>query len=121
MEKVAEKVRSIIIALVPKVFIGDFPTLVSEGVSIRMEEGDEPVKHFVGSATKIYKPRVVLTARSANYTQAATWLEDVRHTLDGYVEGGNFGSLVDTSPRYNGSDDSKIHEIQETYKIIMRE
>lgn len=123
MENVAEKVKALIADIVPDLYIGDFPSLGGEGVAIRLNSGTEMLNFFsAGVSPRISKPTLLLVARSANYSTAQRWLEDIRRRVDRYVEpGGLLGIFLQEPPTYAGRDEQKLHEFQVTYSTLIKE
>lgn len=120
MENVAEIVRGLVAGVVPKSFVGDFASLDAEGVSIKLDAGEETVSHFGGATTHIYRPFVTLTIRSSSYATAGSWLASIRAVLEGYNDG-SVGLFSLAPPAYLGRDDLKMHEFQVTYKALIKE
>ena len=121
LEQIAETAQSLISTVVPKSFVGDFPSLDSEGVAIMLEEGEDTTRHFGGSESSIYKPHLVITSRSASYTTAMGWITSIRKALDGYKSGSTYGIFAQGTASHLGRDDIKMHECKLIFKILLKE
>lgn len=124
LEQIAETIQGLLSPVVSKCFVGDFPSLGAEGVSIKLYEGEELDKYFGSTPTTptvtLYKAKVLLTARGVDYAITLDWLSDIRATVDGY-RCSSLGITLLAPPSYIGRDDQKLHEFQVTYKTLIKE
>lgn len=121
IERVAETVQGLISTIGTTCYVGDFPGLSAEGVSVRLESGEDASRHFGSVDTSIFRPSVVVTARSASYNTARGWLTSIRDIIDGYTNGATLGIYMQGTATYLGRDDQKMHEFQVYYKTLVKE
>ena len=121
VESAANKVHDLLKTSIPKSVVGDFSSLTVEGVAIKLSTDLGVSRYFGGVSDNIYRPTVTLVARSESYATASEWLHVARSILDGYREGNDFALFVETPTEYVGRDESKMHEFNEVFKILIKE
>lgn len=120
MENIGELIQNIIGNAVPKTYVGDFPSLDADGVTIKLSEGVDTTR-YLGTTSTIMRPYVALVARNGVYATAEGWLQSIRSCLDSYHSGNILGILMVTPALYMGRDDQKMHEFQVIYKVLLKE
>lgn len=121
LESVATRIQELIRPQIAKSFVGDFPSLTSDGVAVQLSPGGDTTRYFGGATTNVYRPTVTLVARSESYATAAEWSAIARSVLEGYREGTEMAIFVEAPTEYAGRDESKLHEFLSVYRILVKE
>ena len=120
MEQLAETIQSILAPLKLVTYVGSFPTLSSEGISLRLIEG-KPPQRYLGQEEAVFQPYLLVSTRSSTYPVGATWLQSIRETLDSYGQESVLQMQLITPLLYIGKNEQKMHEFQAVYKIMIKE
>lgn len=120
IENLGEYIKGILPESVSPVFVGELPSLSTEGVAINLYDGN-PNTEFLGMNNTIYYPLVQIVIRTLTYDKGATFMKDIRETLQYFTSEDIMGILQVGSPLYLGRNEQKLCEFQLTFQIIVKE
>ena len=115
---IEQKIKALIPPEVPSV-IGDLPSTNSNLVGIRLLDGGANDEYF-GAGT-VFHPIVKLVARHENYATMREWIECIKQALHQYTDEYFMGIHLVGYPMYLGRGEQKLHEMQISFRINVKE
>lgn len=150
MTNLSEYIVNLIPETVAPKFVGELPSLSTEGVAIAVFNSGVNTIYF-GTTEAIYRPVVRVIVRHKDYPTGCIFAQTIQETLHGYAvkkSGTTWQNLKDTrtweklldttwgdiktdetllsvtavgTPNYLGRSAEKLHEFQSLYQILLKE
>lgn len=113
-----QKIKALMPAGVPSV-IGDLPGTTGNLVSIRLFDGGASDEYF-GTDT-VFHPVVKFVARHESYETMRNWIEQIKNTYHQYRDEYFMSIHLIGYPMYLGRGEQKLHEMQASFRINVKE
>ena len=120
MINLCEYVWELIPSTVTPRFVGQMPTLSTEGVSMEDYNGGINTT-YLGMPETIFKPILRFFIRTKDYTQGKSFAQAIQNALHEYTDESLLGILAVGSPGYLGKSAEKLHEFQLMYQVTLKE
>ena len=120
IERLGEYIQGILPEEVTPIFVGELPSLSTEGVAITLYDGNSNTE-FLGMPDTIYRPIVQVVIRTQTYDKGAEYAEGIRKALQCFNSDEVLSILQVGSPLYLGRNEQKLCEFQLTFKTIVKE
>lgn len=115
---IEQKIKALMPPGIPSV-IGDLPGTSSNLVGIRLFDGGANDEYF-GTDT-IFHPVVKFVARHESYETMRAWIDAIKKTYHQYSDDYFMGIHLVGYPMYLGRGEQKLHEMQITFRINIKE
>ena len=113
-----QKIKALVPPGVPTV-IGDLPSTASNIVAIRLFDGGANDAYF-GTDT-VFHPVVKFVARHASYETMRSWIDSIKEKFQHYHDDYFMSVHMVGYPMYLGRGELKLHEMQVTFRIEVKE
>ena len=115
---IEQSIKSLIPADIPSA-IGDLPGTASNMVGVRLFDGGANDEYF-GTDT-VFHPVVKIVARHESYETMRNWIEQIKQSMHRYSDDSIMGIYLVGYPMYLGRGEQKLHEMQITFRINVKE
>lgn len=112
------KIKDLMPSGVPSV-IGDLPSTTSNMVGIRLYDGGTSDEYF--GVDTVYHPVVKFVARHESYETMREWIESIKKTYHQYHDDYFMSIHLVGYPMYLGRGEQKLHEMQISFRINVKE
>lgn len=119
LSSVGEYLQSIISGIA-NVYVGSLPALDLSGIAVQLYNGGTS-KQFFGGSESLFYINVLVHFRSHSYSETASWCDRVQGMLHGYNKDNVLGAQLVGGSIYLGTTIEKLHEFQQTYRMIIKE
>ena len=113
-----QKIKALVPSEVPTV-IGDLPSTASNIVAIRLFDGGANDTYF-GTAT-VFHPVVKFVARHESYEIMRSWIASIQEKLQHHKDNYFMSIHLVGYPMYLGRGEPKLHEMQISFRIELKE
>lgn len=120
IEHLGEYIQQLLSKKVSPVFVGDLPSLSTEGVAIILADGEVNTSYF-GMKNTIYYPLITIAIRTAEYAVGSKYCETIREILHEHTSEKILGIAQQGAVMYLGRNEQKLCEFQLTFRIIVEE
>lgn len=102
--------------------IGDLPATSDTAVAINEYSGAGNTEYFGNTpANTLLRPVVKILVRHSSYATGETWCGSIKNALHRYHSETLPSVVLVGVPMYLGRGESKLHEFQVTFKILIEE
>lgn len=120
MTNLSEYIVNLIPETVAPKFVGELPSLSTEGVAIAVFNSGVNTTYF-GTPEAIYRPVVRVIVRHKDYPTGCMFAQTIQETLRDYTDETLLSVTAVGTPNYLGRSAEKLHEFQSLYQILLKE
>lgn len=120
MSTLCEHIVNVLPELTKPVFVGDMPSVSTEGVAISQYDGNANTE-YLGMSTTVFAPIIKVYVRTIDYKEGDSIVQQIKGTLHRRVDDVMMSCLLVGSPMYLGRGPEKLHEFQLTFNISVEE